>query len=134
MPTHGGWTAHIPYKSARSLNFVGSYAEVRCQKIARRFLKGIIYHRKGGSLRGSEFRFVCYDEKVHLTILHDDEVFHEDTLLAVLPCDGSCVRGEVEIPQEFHAAISNLFETGESFRADGKRHPVIRVSKRSIGA
>ncbi|MDO8622205.1 MAG: hypothetical protein Q7R80_03150 [bacterium] len=98
-------------------------------------MKGIIYHRKAGPL-GSEFRFVCLDGKVHLTIKDDDKVFHEVALLGVLPCNGSCVRGEVEIPQEFHAAIATFLETGESFRVGigEKLHPAIRVSKRSIEA
>lgn len=95
-------------------------------------MKGTIYFRKAASC--GEYRFVCCDGQVHLTIRHDDEVFHEDTLIAVLPCNGSCVRGEMEIPSAFGQTIFDFLDRNETFRADGKRHLAIRVSTRPVGA
>lgn len=102
---------------------MGSYAEVSCQKIARRILKNTIYYRNG------QFLHLCLaDGGVHVIIRDDDK--HGDFILyAVRRCDGSCVRGEMEIPQEFHVAISRFLETGEQYSVDEWKRPAIRVHK-----
>lgn len=104
-------------------NLVGSYAMARCRKIARRFLRGIVYQVGHG--HDEYATCVCIDKKVHLVLTHG--------YVDIDRCDDSCVPRTVDIQPACERAVTRFLETGErdSLEYDREGDMISRPSRSS---